>query len=380
MSTKPDSPLAAIKVGIANGRLVIADQAAEETRVYEGLDLSLGKGHDGTNVQSLGQWPQWRVDGFGQCVGRAARDAPPRCRGAKYLSRRDSARHRSAQDRRRFRYADLGQIQHVACPRRRLDGNRRRRRPWLRLRALRRSQRRTEDDRFRRQLFPLGSCQSHDRRRPNTIARRRHRFFAQRRDHSAGPGRQVLAVKLANPSPEIYGAERPGEDADHARSLQCRPSRQSRAKDAEHRSIQLCWDRMQLRDGWDRRLGQRPACSSRRLIGADANDDGHSALAGLCGRAGAELVPGALEGRHHQSGIAAHRFRCRDDQGDAASACAARQKSRDRFLGIERRRRISARCAARAKHRRHDPYHRANVHIHSPNKARSTPDRAVRSH
>ena len=72
LSTKPDSPLAAIKVGVSNGRLVIADQAAEETRVYEGLDLSLGRGRDGTNFNLSANGPNgvWTVSANASGVPR----------------------------------------------------------------------------------------------------------------------------------------------------------------------------------------------------------------------------------------------------------------------------------------------------------------------
>jgi hypothetical protein len=75
LSTKPDSPLAAIKVGISNGRLVIADQAAEETRVYEGLDLSLGRGRDGTNFNLSANGPNgvWTVSANASGVPRGMR-------------------------------------------------------------------------------------------------------------------------------------------------------------------------------------------------------------------------------------------------------------------------------------------------------------------
>lgn len=64
MSTKPDSPLAAIdKVGIARGRLVIADRAAEETRVYEGLNLAFDKSGGGTNFSLSAEGPNgtWSI-------------------------------------------------------------------------------------------------------------------------------------------------------------------------------------------------------------------------------------------------------------------------------------------------------------------------------
>lgn len=50
MSTKPDSPLAAIdKVGIANGRFVIADGVGGDSRVYQNLNLSFEKAANGTD-------------------------------------------------------------------------------------------------------------------------------------------------------------------------------------------------------------------------------------------------------------------------------------------------------------------------------------------
>ncbi|HEY1735246.1 MAG TPA: DUF3971 domain-containing protein [Methylovirgula sp.] len=63
LSTKPDSPLAAIKVGVSNGRLVIADQAAGQTRIYEGLDFALGREHDSTNFSLSANGPNgvWTV-------------------------------------------------------------------------------------------------------------------------------------------------------------------------------------------------------------------------------------------------------------------------------------------------------------------------------
>ena len=58
MSTNPDSPLAAIdKVGIASGRLVIMDRAAEESRVYQELNLSFAKSGDGTNFTVTADGP-----------------------------------------------------------------------------------------------------------------------------------------------------------------------------------------------------------------------------------------------------------------------------------------------------------------------------------
>ncbi len=61
MSTKPDGPLAAInRVGIAHGRLVIADRAADRTRVYEGLRLALGKSGGGTNFSLSAEGPNGR--------------------------------------------------------------------------------------------------------------------------------------------------------------------------------------------------------------------------------------------------------------------------------------------------------------------------------
>lgn len=57
MSTNPDSPLAAIdKVGIANGRFVISDRAAGESRVYQDLNLALEKG-GGTNFSLSADGP-----------------------------------------------------------------------------------------------------------------------------------------------------------------------------------------------------------------------------------------------------------------------------------------------------------------------------------
>ena len=64
MATKPEGPLAAIdKVGIAHGRLVIADRAADETRVYEGLHLALDKSGDGRNFSLSAEGPNgtWSV-------------------------------------------------------------------------------------------------------------------------------------------------------------------------------------------------------------------------------------------------------------------------------------------------------------------------------
>ena len=58
MATKPEGPLAAIdRVGIARGRLVIADHAAGETRVYEGLHLALDKSGGGRNFSLSAEGP-----------------------------------------------------------------------------------------------------------------------------------------------------------------------------------------------------------------------------------------------------------------------------------------------------------------------------------
>lgn len=58
MSTKPDSPISAIdKVGIANGRFVIADGAAGDSRVYQNLNLAFEKAGDGTNFSLSADGP-----------------------------------------------------------------------------------------------------------------------------------------------------------------------------------------------------------------------------------------------------------------------------------------------------------------------------------
>ncbi len=64
MSTKSNSPLALIdKVGIANGRLVIADRAADEARVYEGLNLAFDKSGGGSNFSLSAEGPNgtWSI-------------------------------------------------------------------------------------------------------------------------------------------------------------------------------------------------------------------------------------------------------------------------------------------------------------------------------
>ncbi|MHB8886899.1 MAG: hypothetical protein ACYC5H_17785 [Methylovirgula sp.] len=64
MATKPVGPFAAIdRVGIAHGRLVIADRAADQTRVYEGLHLALDKSGSGRNFSLSAEGPNgtWSV-------------------------------------------------------------------------------------------------------------------------------------------------------------------------------------------------------------------------------------------------------------------------------------------------------------------------------
>lgn len=64
MATKPEGPLAAIdRVGIAHGRLVIADRAADQTRVYEGLDFALDKSDGGRNFSLSAEGPNgtWSI-------------------------------------------------------------------------------------------------------------------------------------------------------------------------------------------------------------------------------------------------------------------------------------------------------------------------------
>jgi hypothetical protein len=64
MSTKSDSPLATLdKLGISHGRLVIADRATEQTRVYEGLRLALTKSSHGKNFSLSAEGPNgtWSI-------------------------------------------------------------------------------------------------------------------------------------------------------------------------------------------------------------------------------------------------------------------------------------------------------------------------------
>ncbi len=64
LSTRPNGPLAAIdRVGIARGRFVIEDRLNDETKLYEGLKLSLEKSGDGTNLDLSAEGPNgpWSV-------------------------------------------------------------------------------------------------------------------------------------------------------------------------------------------------------------------------------------------------------------------------------------------------------------------------------
>ncbi|MGH6817739.1 MAG: AsmA-like C-terminal region-containing protein [Methylovirgula sp.] len=64
VSTRPNGPLAAIdRIGIARGRFVIEDQLNDQTKIYNGLDLSLDKSGGGTNLDLSAQGPSgpWSV-------------------------------------------------------------------------------------------------------------------------------------------------------------------------------------------------------------------------------------------------------------------------------------------------------------------------------
>ena len=64
VSTKPNGPLAAIdRVGIARGRFVIDDRLNNQTKLYNGLDLSLDKSGGGTNLDLSAEGPSgpWSV-------------------------------------------------------------------------------------------------------------------------------------------------------------------------------------------------------------------------------------------------------------------------------------------------------------------------------
>ncbi len=64
VATRPNGPLAAIdRVGIARGRFVIEDRLNEQTKFYNGLDLSLDKSGGGTNLDLSAEGPSgpWSV-------------------------------------------------------------------------------------------------------------------------------------------------------------------------------------------------------------------------------------------------------------------------------------------------------------------------------
>jgi hypothetical protein len=64
VSTRPNGPLAAIDhVGISRGRFVIDDRLNDQTKLYNGLDLSLDKSGSGTNLDLSAQGPSglWSV-------------------------------------------------------------------------------------------------------------------------------------------------------------------------------------------------------------------------------------------------------------------------------------------------------------------------------
>lgn len=64
VSTRPNGPLAAIdRVGIARGRFVIEDRLNNQTKLYNGLDLSLVKSGSGTNLDLSAEGPSgpWSV-------------------------------------------------------------------------------------------------------------------------------------------------------------------------------------------------------------------------------------------------------------------------------------------------------------------------------
>ncbi|HKH81311.1 MAG TPA: DUF3971 domain-containing protein [Methylovirgula sp.] len=64
VSTRPNGPLAAIDhVGIARGRFVIDDRLNDQTKLYNGLDLSLDKSDGGTNLDLSAEGPSgpWSV-------------------------------------------------------------------------------------------------------------------------------------------------------------------------------------------------------------------------------------------------------------------------------------------------------------------------------
>jgi hypothetical protein len=64
VATRPNGPLAAIdRVGIARGRFVIEDRLNEQTKFYNGLDLSLDKSSGGTNLDLSAEGPSgpWSV-------------------------------------------------------------------------------------------------------------------------------------------------------------------------------------------------------------------------------------------------------------------------------------------------------------------------------
>jgi hypothetical protein len=75
-STRSNSPLAALdKVGISHGRLVIADRAAEESRVYQGLNLAFDKAGNGTNFSLSADGPNgvWSVSASSSGVPTSTR-------------------------------------------------------------------------------------------------------------------------------------------------------------------------------------------------------------------------------------------------------------------------------------------------------------------
>ena len=64
VSTRPNGPLAAIdRVGIERGRFVIDDRLNDQTKLYNGLQLSLDKSGDGTNLDLSAEGPSgpWSV-------------------------------------------------------------------------------------------------------------------------------------------------------------------------------------------------------------------------------------------------------------------------------------------------------------------------------
>lgn len=75
VSTQPNGPLAAIDhVGISRGRFVIDDRLNDQTKLYEGLDLSLDKSGDGTNLALSAEGPSgpWSVSA--KASGRPGND------------------------------------------------------------------------------------------------------------------------------------------------------------------------------------------------------------------------------------------------------------------------------------------------------------------